>query len=94
VSQVRQREEESQRLDRNFNLVLSSFLKELKEVMQKDLCKKMVEMSAFKMVEDWFDDEQQKAKVDFVILFIFYLVHCPHVNSEHFSFTTLAMLLE
>ncbi|XP_067683254.1 histone-lysine N-methyltransferase SETD1B-A-like [Haliotis asinina] len=45
-----------------FAKVLNSFVKELKEVMQKDLCKKMVVSSAFKSFETWWDKETEKTK--------------------------------
>ena len=60
---LKQQEEETQKQDRKFALVLNSFVKELKAVMQKDLCKKMVEVSAFKALESWYDAEAQKTKV-------------------------------
>lgn len=60
---LKQQEEESQRQDRLFAMALSAFLKELKSVMQKDLCKRMVEVSAFKAFEAWWDAEEQKFKV-------------------------------
>lgn len=60
---LKQQEEESQRQDRLFAMALNAFLKELKSVMQKDLCKRMVEVSAFKAFEAWWDAEEQKFKV-------------------------------
>ncbi|GFS24985.1 histone-lysine N-methyltransferase SETD1B-like [Elysia marginata] len=45
-----------------FSAVLSDFVKELKSIMQRDLCKKMVETSAFKYFENWWDQEEQKNK--------------------------------
>ena len=46
-----------------FSAVLSDFVKELKSIMQRDLCKKMVETSAFKYFENWWDQEEEKNKV-------------------------------
>ncbi|GFO09816.1 histone-lysine N-methyltransferase setd1b-like [Plakobranchus ocellatus] len=45
-----------------FSAVLSDFVKELKSIMQRDLCKKMVEASAFKYFENWWDCEEEKNK--------------------------------
>lgn len=45
-----------------FSAVLSDFVKELKSIMQRDLCKKMVEASAFKYFENWWDQEAEKNK--------------------------------
>ncbi|RUS91880.1 hypothetical protein EGW08_000282 [Elysia chlorotica] len=45
-----------------FSAVLSDFVKELKSIMQRDLCKKMVETSAFKYFENWWDKEEEKNK--------------------------------
>lgn len=64
-SENRQQEEEPEEKDPNdktFLFVLDHFVRELKEVMQKDLCKKMVENSAFKSFELWWDTEEQKNK--------------------------------
>ncbi|KAK7487946.1 hypothetical protein BaRGS_00020847 [Batillaria attramentaria] len=55
-------EEERKRTEKQFTLVLNDFVKELKAVMQKDLCKKMVENSAFKAFESWWDEEEHKSK--------------------------------
>lgn len=46
-----------------FTHVLNDFVKELKSIMQRDLCKKMVETSAFKYFENWWDQEEEKHKV-------------------------------
>lgn len=46
-----------------FNTVLNEFVKELKSIMQRDLCKKMVETSAFKYFENWWDQQEEKHKV-------------------------------
>ncbi|KAK7088600.1 histone-lysine N-methyltransferase SETD1B-A-like [Littorina saxatilis] len=58
-----QQEEESRQQDHKFAIVLNGFVKELKDVMQKDLCKKMVQSSAFKAFESWWDGEEQKVKL-------------------------------
>ena len=58
--------------DRNevtFSDVLENFVKELKDIMTKDLCKKMVETSAFKCYESWWDEEEQKTKVHLISFF-------------------------
>lgn len=47
-----------------FSLVLSDFVKELKSIMQRDICKKMVETSAFKYFEKWWDQQEEKHKVN------------------------------
>ena len=49
-----------------FSAVLSDFVKELKSIMQRDLCKKMVETSAFKYFENWWDQEEVKNKVRYM----------------------------
>ncbi|CAG2165548.1 unnamed protein product [Oppiella nova] len=41
---------------------LNIVVKELKELIKKDICKKMVESSAFKMFEKWWDDCESKSK--------------------------------
>lgn len=56
-------QEEADKHEVTFNEVLENFVKELKEIMTKDLCKKMVETSAFKSYEQWWDNEEQKLKV-------------------------------
>ncbi|KAL8576109.1 hypothetical protein ACOMHN_001459 [Nucella lapillus] len=58
--EVKKYEEESMQQSRKFATVLNSFIRELKAVMHKDLCKKMVEVSAFKTLEKWCDSESQK----------------------------------
>ncbi|CAG5119010.1 unnamed protein product, partial [Candidula unifasciata] len=45
-----------------FSLVLSDFVQELKSIMQRDICKKMVETSAFKYFEKWWDQQEEKHK--------------------------------
>lgn len=57
------KEEEHKKIDKQFVYVLNQFVSDLKAVMQKDLCKKMVENSAFKAFESWWDAEEQKSKV-------------------------------
>ncbi|GAB1604481.1 histone-lysine N-methyltransferase SETD1-like isoform X1 [Argonauta hians] len=57
-----QPDEEKDPNDKTFLFVLDNFVRQLKEVMQKDLCKKMVENSAFKSFEKWWDAEEQKSK--------------------------------
>lgn len=66
------KEEEEDKLDKQFSFVLSEFVQELKAVMQKDLCKKMVETSAFKAFESWWDSEEQKSKVFSFLFFKYY----------------------
>ncbi|XP_041348148.1 histone-lysine N-methyltransferase SETD1-like [Gigantopelta aegis] len=48
--------------DKLFNSSLNNFVKDLKEILQRDLCKKMVESSAFKSFEKWWDREEEKRK--------------------------------
>lgn len=55
--------EEADKQEMTFEKVLEDFVKELKEIMTKDLCKKMVETSAFKSYEQWWDTEESKTKV-------------------------------
>ena len=50
-----------------FNSSLNSFVKDLKEILQRDLCKKMVENSAFKSFEKWWDREEEKKKVCYIL---------------------------
>ncbi|KAK3592640.1 hypothetical protein CHS0354_034716 [Potamilus streckersoni] len=45
-----------------FVSVLDNFVKELKHIIHRDLCKKMVENSAFKTYEGWWDSEEHKTK--------------------------------
>lgn len=61
-------EEKEDPNDKTFTTVLDKFVKELKTIMQKDLCKKMVENSAFKAFEAWWDGEVLKSKVGFCCL--------------------------
>ncbi|KAJ8312080.1 hypothetical protein KUTeg_009453 [Tegillarca granosa] len=51
--------------EKKFMSVLENFVKELKQVMQKDLCKKMVENSAFKSFDSWWTSEELKNKKKF-----------------------------
>ena len=46
-----------------FSHVLEDFVHELKEILTKDLCKKMVENSGFKTYENWWDKEEERTKV-------------------------------
>ena len=62
--------EEADKHEVTFEKVLEDFVKELKEIMTKDLCKKMVETSAFKSYEDWWDSEETKTKVGFILVFV------------------------
>ncbi|KAH3888863.1 hypothetical protein DPMN_012905 [Dreissena polymorpha] len=55
--------EEADKHEVTFSDVLENFVKELKEIMTKDLCKKMVEASAFKCYESWWDKEEEKTKI-------------------------------
>lgn len=55
--------EEADKHEITFTDVLENFVKELKDIMCKDLCKKMVETSAFKTYETWWDREEEKTKV-------------------------------
>ncbi|XP_071945453.1 uncharacterized protein [Antedon mediterranea] len=41
---------------------MTQLVSELKNVMKKDLCRKMVETSAFKCLENWWDDCVEKSK--------------------------------
>lgn len=54
--------------EKKFMSVLENFVKELKQVMQKDLCKKMVENSAFKSFDSWWTGEEEKNKVIYLYL--------------------------
>ena len=47
----------------SFDGTLKQIMKELKLIMKKDLCKKMIENSAFKCFENWWDFENMKTKV-------------------------------
>ncbi|XP_070571460.1 histone-lysine N-methyltransferase SETD1B-like isoform X2 [Ptychodera flava] len=44
------------------NSVLQKVVEGLKQIMNKDLCKKMVESSAFKALETWWDKNEEQAK--------------------------------
>ena len=57
-----QREKE-QRTERTFGSVLEDFVDELKEILMKDLCKKMVENSGFREYDSWWNKEEDKRKV-------------------------------
>ncbi|XP_054166396.1 histone-lysine N-methyltransferase SETD1B-A-like isoform X2 [Oppia nitens] len=49
----------------SLNIVVS----ELKEMIKKDICKKMVESTAFKLFEKWWDDCENKSKTSGVSLY-------------------------
>ncbi|KAK3084381.1 hypothetical protein FSP39_012573 [Pinctada imbricata] len=57
-----QMEKENKALEKKFISVLNSFVEELKDVMQKDLCKKMVQNSAFKSFDTWWTQESEYQK--------------------------------
>ena len=57
-----QREKE-RRTEKTFGSVLEDFVDELKEILMKDLCKKMVENSGFREYDRWWDMEEEKRKV-------------------------------
>lgn len=59
---IGQTKAESEAMEKKFINVLEGFVKELKSVMQKDMCKKMVENSAFKSFDGWWSDESEKFK--------------------------------
>lgn len=54
---------EAEYVTQMFSHVLGEFVTELKSIMQRDLCKKMVETSAFKYFEKWWDQQEQLHKV-------------------------------
>ena len=56
-------EEEHEKTEVTFCSVLDDFVQELKEILSKDLCKKMVENSGFKYYDRWWDREEEKTKV-------------------------------
>lgn len=62
-------DEVSEKTERTFNNVLEDFVDELKEILMKDLCKKMVENSGFKYYDRWWDREEEKTKVMCFTLF-------------------------
>ena len=49
--------------EKTFGGVLDEVIKQMKEILKRDLCKKMVENSAFKSFECWWDREDAKSKV-------------------------------
>lgn len=55
--------EEADKHEVTFSEVLENFVTELKDIMAKDLGKKMVETSAFKSYDQWWDREENKTKV-------------------------------
>lgn len=59
---IGQTKAESEAMEKKFRNVLEGFVKELKSVMQKDMCKKMVENSAFQSFDSWWSDESSKHK--------------------------------
>lgn len=60
--QVVDQSEEDEKVEKTFAAVLDGCIKELKQIMQKDMCKKMVENSAFKSFDGWWNNEEQKNK--------------------------------
>ncbi|WAR03387.1 SE1BA-like protein [Mya arenaria] len=62
ISKPKDPKEEADKHELTFSDVLENFVTELKDIMTKDLCKKMVETSAFKSYESWWDDEEAKTK--------------------------------
>ena len=58
-----QNQVDDEKLDKTFSSVLDKFVKELKEIMQKDMCKKMVESSAFKSFDSWWTTNETRTKV-------------------------------
>lgn len=53
----------SQEEEKQFNAVMEQIMSELKVIMRRDLQKKMVENSAFKSFESWWDYEDKTMKV-------------------------------
>lgn len=49
-------------MEKKFRNVLEGFVKEFKFVMQKDMCKKMVENFVFQLFDSWWFDEFSKYK--------------------------------
>ncbi|XP_060064681.1 histone-lysine N-methyltransferase SETD1-like [Ylistrum balloti] len=60
--QVVDQSEEDEKVEKTFAAVLDGCIKELKQIMQKDMCKKMVENSAFKSFDGWWNNEEQRHK--------------------------------
>ncbi|XP_033748294.1 histone-lysine N-methyltransferase SETD1-like isoform X2 [Pecten maximus] len=60
--QVVDQSEEDEKVEKTFAAVLDGCIKELKQIMQKDMCKKMVENSAFKSFDGWWNNEEQRNK--------------------------------
>ena len=71
-----QPEVDDEKLDKTFSSVLDKFVKELKEIMQKDMCKKMVESSAFKSFDSWWTSNETKTKVIIEKGFEFHAFSC------------------
>lgn len=46
-----------------FDISLEDLIGDLKNIMNKDICKKMVTQSAYKFFESWWSNEQDKSKV-------------------------------
>lgn len=47
-----------------FETALDDLVDDLKKIMNKDICKRMVTQSAFKFFENWWQKEEHKFKVD------------------------------
>ena len=74
ATQESETDHEEEKQEQRFASVLEGFVNELKEIMQKDMCKKMVESSAFKSLDGWWVGEENKNK--FVSIICHVLVCC------------------
>jgi histone-lysine N-methyltransferase SETD1 len=43
--------------------VIDKVISELKQILKRDFNKKMIENTAFKSFENWWDDQERKSKV-------------------------------
>lgn len=67
------------------NGVLACITKEMKQVMKKDICKRMVEVTAFKRFEQWWDEQVHQEKVFFNVLIFLFLCLMKNINCTNYA---------
>lgn len=64
--------------------VLACIIKELKQVMKKDICKRMIEVTAFKRFEQWWEENLHQEKVFFILqIDIIFCIYFYYTNLEY-----------
>ena len=58
-----------------YSSVLDTVIEELKKILKRDFNKRMIESTAFKTFEAWWDDQESKFKVISIFFLIYFERH-------------------